>query len=152
MTTLRLITHIKAPAKLCFNLSRSIDLHVESMAHTNEVAIGGKRNGLIGLNECVIWEARHFFVQFRMKVKITRMNMPESFTDEMEEGPFKSMIHHHLFEEGVGTTIMTDIFTYEVPFGIIGTLFNHFFLRNYMTRLLNKRNEMTKKFAEARDV
>lgn len=51
MPILRLRTEIHSERALVFDLSRSIDLHRLSTAHTHETAIAGKTNGLIGLNE-----------------------------------------------------------------------------------------------------
>jgi hypothetical protein len=60
MPTIRLRTEVKAGKALVFDLSRSIDLHKLSTAHTHETAIAGKTSGLIGLNEWVTWRAKHF--------------------------------------------------------------------------------------------
>lgn len=43
---------------------------------------------------------------------------------------------------------MTDIFEFESPFGIIGKLFNRFFLKNYMKNFLLERNKLIKTTAE----
>jgi len=53
MPVIELKTAIKAPVERCFDLSRSIDLHKISTAHTNEEAIAGVTSGLIGPNEWV---------------------------------------------------------------------------------------------------
>ena len=45
-------------------------------------------------------------------------------------------------------TIMTDILEFESPFGIIGQLFNYFFLKNYMKKFLLERNKMIKSITE----
>jgi hypothetical protein len=44
-------TWINAPIDRCFDLSRDIDLHMQSTAHTHEVAVAGVTRGLIGLDE-----------------------------------------------------------------------------------------------------
>ncbi|WP_230143380.1 MULTISPECIES: hypothetical protein [unclassified Pedobacter] len=59
MPTIILKTSINAPIERCFDLAISIDLHVQSMQSSGEKAIAGKRAGLIGLHESVIWRARH---------------------------------------------------------------------------------------------
>lgn len=38
MAYIELTTRINAPVEVCFNLARSIDLHVRSMGHTQEQA------------------------------------------------------------------------------------------------------------------
>jgi ligand-binding SRPBCC domain-containing protein len=56
--------------------------------------------------------------------------------------------HQHIFRQKSNHTIMTDIFEFESPAGIIGRLFNLVFLKNYMKNLLSERNEIIKKAAE----
>jgi hypothetical protein len=61
-TRIDLITIINAPIEICFDLSRSIDLHQHSTQQTREKAIAGRTTGLIGLNEFVTWRATHFLI------------------------------------------------------------------------------------------
>ncbi len=51
MTKTELTTQINAPIERCFDLARSIDLHIESTKQTGEQAIVGCTSGLIGLGE-----------------------------------------------------------------------------------------------------
>ncbi|MGO4878380.1 hypothetical protein ACEN2P_17390 [Pedobacter psychrotolerans] len=60
MAVIILKTQIAAPIEKCFDLCRSIDLHLKSMQHTDERAIDGRTSGLIGFHETVTWKARHF--------------------------------------------------------------------------------------------
>jgi hypothetical protein len=46
---------------------------------------------------------------------------------------------------------MTDQFSYEVPGGAIGSLFNTLILKHYMKKLLVKRNEVIKNAAEGNE-
>jgi len=48
MPLFRTVTEFAAPAEVCFDLARSIDLHVESMVASEERAVGGVTSGLIG--------------------------------------------------------------------------------------------------------
>jgi hypothetical protein len=43
---------------------------------------------------------------------------------------------------------MVDIFDYTSPFGIFGKIADWLFLKKFMTRFLQKRNEYIKKLAE----
>jgi len=61
MPAIQLTTVIHAPVNVVFDLSRSINLHMESMTHTNEKAVGGVTNGLIQQGETVTWSAKHLF-------------------------------------------------------------------------------------------
>src|ERR1700754_4413818 len=107
MPPIELLTHINAPIETVFDLSRSIDLHLESTKHTGERAIAGKTSGLIGLGETVTWQARHFGIRQNLTSKITRFEYPTLFVDEMVNGAFKSFRHeHHFSNEGAGQTLM----------------------------------------------
>jgi len=71
------------------------------------------------------------------------------FTDEMVKGDFKSMRHHHYFKQQKdGSTIMTDDFYFQSPYGLLGKIVNTLFLTGYMRRLLANRNAVIKHYAE----
>ena len=148
MATIILKTLINAPIERCFDLARSIDLHVQSMQSSGEKAIAGKKSGLIGLHESVTWQARHFGISFEMTNKISTMEYPTFFVDEMVKGPFKKLHHQHLFKIIDAQTEMTDVFEFQAPFGLLGQLVEKIFLKNYMLKLIEKRNEVIKFQAE----
>jgi len=149
MSTIQLQTLIKADIGTCFDLSRSIDLHKISTAHTNEAAIAGCTQGLIGLDEFVTWEATHFGIRQQLSTKITAFNPPFHFRDEQIKGPFQSMVHDHYFTEKDGIVTMSDIFAFRSPLGPLGRLADRLVLQRYMTALLEKRNQTIKEFAES---
>jgi ligand-binding SRPBCC domain-containing protein len=148
MPKITIQTFIAAPAKVCFDLSLSIDLHKISTAHTNEEAIEGTTTGLIKLGEHVTWRARHFGIWFTMTSKITSLVPNESFTDEMVKGPFKSIKHTHTFAAQNGETLMTDVFEFQSPFGVLGFIADRLILTAYLTKLLIDRNAVIKRYAE----
>jgi ligand-binding SRPBCC domain-containing protein len=148
MPRLKIQTLIQADRKIVFDLARSIDLHQISTEQTNEEAIAGKTKGLIGLGESVTWRAKHFGVYQKLTSKVTEMDSPNYFVDEMQKGAFKEFRHEHYFEESNGETLMTDIFEYISPLRILGKLADSLFLKKYMTDLLIKRNDIIKEFAE----
>jgi ligand-binding SRPBCC domain-containing protein len=149
MPTIELSISINASIERCFDMARSIDLHMESTKHTGEKAIAGRTSGLIKLGETVTWRAKHFGVWQNLTSKITQFNYPNSFTDELVEGAFKSIHHQHLFHTVNGATEMKDIFQFESPFGVLGNLANALFLTTYMTKLLEQRNQVIKEAAES---
>lgn len=149
MPRIELRTEIKASKEIVFDLSRSIDLHKISTEHTNETAIAGKTDGLIGLNESVTWRAKHFGVYQKLTSKITEFERPNLFVDEMVNGAFKSFRHEHHFTDIIGGTLMVDYFDYKSPLGVLGKLADKLFLKKYMMDLLEKRNETVKEFAES---
>lgn len=148
MPIIQLETTIFAPIERCFDLSRSIDFHKISMAHTNEKAIAGKTEGLITLNEKVTWQAKHFDITQQLSIQITAFDAPFYFADEMTKGIFKSFKHQHLFKKIDHGTLMTDVFDFEAPLGWLGKIANHAFLIKYMTNLLEQRNLSIKDIAE----
>ena len=149
MVKIHLTTVINAPVERVFDLSRSINLHKISVAHTEEKAIGGVMSGLIKENETVTWQAKHLFKIRQFTSKVTAMKIPESFTDEMTTGDFKSFVHQHHFKIIDNGTIMIDIVEFETPYGILGKLFNTLYLENYMKKLLLQRNAVIKTYAES---
>lgn len=150
MPLIELHTLVNAPIEVVFNLSRSVDLHKISAAHTTEEAIAGRTTGLMQPGEVVTWRAKHFGLRQKLNVHITHMQYPKAFTDEMVpgKGAFKAMKHRHIFEEQEGQTIMTDRFYYQSPLGLLGKLADVLFLKRYMARFLIKRNAIIKAFAE----
>lgn len=123
-----------------FDLSRSIDAHIGSMAHSRERAIGGVTTGLISHGETVTWRAVHFGVPFRLTTAITAMDAPDSFIDEQVSGPFRRFHHEHRFLAASEGTTMIDIVTFEVPFGLLGRAAEWVVLARYMRRLIERRN------------
>lgn len=148
MTTIRLITKIKAPIQTVFDLSRNIDVHQLSTFQSDEKAIAGRTSGLIELNETVTWRGKHFGCYLKHQSKITEMESPNYFVDEMVQGHFKSFRHEHSFVAQNGTTVMIDFLQYDTPYGIFGTLFDRFALKKHLTDFLLTRNETLKKLAE----
>lgn len=148
MAVIVLRTVINAPADRCFNLSLSIELHQLSTAYTKEKAIAGKTSGLIELGESVTWRARHFGVWQELTSKVTALEFPHYFIDEMQQGIFKKMRHMHRFENVDDTTVMIDEFEFISPFGFLGKIADTLFLKLYLKRLLVPRNKIIKNFAE----
>jgi ligand-binding SRPBCC domain-containing protein len=149
MPTIHLTTFVAAPADRVFDLARSIDLHRKSMAHTEEQAIAGTTTGLIGPDETVTWKAKHLMRTRIFKSKITAMNRPVFFSDEMVDGDFKSLRHEHHFKRIDNGTLLIDLFYFETPFGGLGRIVNELFLIRYMKKLLEIRNHMIKEYAES---
>lgn len=149
MPIIKLETTVNAPIILVFNLARSVDLHMHSLAHTNEKAIAGRTTGLVNAGETITWEARHLGITQQLTSLITTVESPHYFADEMVRGAFKSFVHEHHFKDmGNGQILMSDVFNYKSPLGILGKLIDYLFLKRYMTRLLTQRNAALKKTAE----
>lgn len=148
MPFIHLTTFIAAPADRVFDLSRSVDLHKQSMARHEEKIVDGILNGLMNLDDTVTWTARHFFKQRRLKIAITRMKRPDFFVDEQLEGDFSLLKHEHYFKPVENGTIMIDQFHFETPYGLAGRILNRIYLEKYMKALLLERNELIRRAAE----
>jgi ligand-binding SRPBCC domain-containing protein len=149
MPTIHLTTFIGAPAERVFDLTRSIDLHKKTMAHTHEQAVAGTTAGLIEFDETVTWKAKHFFKTRVLKVKITAMKRPFSFTDEMVSGDFKSLKHEHHFKQIDNGTLLIDLLSFEAPYAGLGKIAARLILKPYLKKLLDQRNQAIREYAES---
>lgn len=150
MPTIYLSTKINARIELVFDLARSIDLHILSLAHTNEKAIAGRTSGLVEKGETVTWEARHLGITQQLTSLITDVEPHHYFADELVKGAFKHFKHEHCFKSlQNGQTLMEDRFDYTSPLGLLGHITDFLFLEKYMIRLLEQRNATLKQVAES---
>ena len=145
MQRIQLETTIAAPPERCFLLSLNIDLHKESTAQTNERAIAGITHGLIGPNETVTWEGRHFGFMLTHETLISNYDRPRHFQDIMLRGMFKSFEHDHFFDLlPDGSTLMRDELRFAAPYGPLGRIAESLFLRRYLAGFLVERNNLIK--------
>ena len=142
---------IRAPIERCFDLARSVEVHVLGNVHFQEsaVAVGGRTTGLVEQGECVTWRARHFWTWHELTSEITCAQKPTYFRDVMVHGIFRSMMHDHYFRHlPNGHTAMRDVFTFAAPLAVLGRIAEFLLLRQYMRRLLRERNEVIRQAAE----
>lgn len=154
MVELKETTTIAAPIERCFDLARSVEVHLAGNVHFGEsaVAVGGVTSGLVDLGQRVTWRAKHFGVWQNLTSEITRMDRPSYFRDEMIRGAFKMMEHDHYFSAtSESGTVMTDLFRFAAPLGILGRIAEVVALRRYMANLLHERNVVIKKIAESEE-
>src|SRR5882672_734420 len=99
MVRLEELTIIHAPIERCFDLARSIEVHLAGNVHSGETAIaaGGVTSGLIGVSQRVTWRAKHLGVWQTLTSEITAMDRPAYFQDTMVQGAFRFMQHDHFF-------------------------------------------------------
>ncbi len=148
------VTLIHAPLERCFDLARSVEVHLAGNVHWGEAAIatGGMTSGLMGPGQRVTWRATHFGVPWKLTSEITAFDRPAFFQDTMIRGPFAFMQHDHLFQSlSAGETEMTDLFRFAAPLGFLGRVAEALFLRRYMRALLSERNSVIQRIAESPD-
>ena len=120
-----------------------------STSQSKEIAVAGRTTGLMEESELVTWEATHFGIKQKLTVKMTSLNKPTMFEDEMISGAFSSMKHRHSFRESKSGTEMTDRFEFRAPLGILGKIAEIIFLKKYMESFIMKRNAELKHMAES---
>ena len=149
MPLIRLETRVDAPPAVVFDLARSVEAHVASTEGSDERAVAGRTSGLLELGEQVTWEARHLGVRQRLSARITELDRPARFVDEMVSGAFARFRHVHEFRPlERGGTLMIDEFDYTSPLGPLGRLADVLFLERYMRRFLERRAAHLKAAAE----
>jgi len=145
---------IQAPAARCFDLARSVEVHLAGNVHWGEAAIaaGGVTSGLVEMGQRVTWRARHFGIWQSLTSEITAMDRPRYFQDTMLDGAFRFMRHDHFFRPlPAGETEMKDVFCFSAPLAILGRVAEIAVLRRYMHALLRERNAVIKAVAESPD-
>ena len=149
---LEVLTTIQAPIEHCFDLARSVEVHLAGNVHWGEmaVAMAGVTSGLVGMGERVTWRAKHFGVWQTLTSEITAMDRPAYFQDRMIRGVFRFMQHDHFFRAlSPGETEMKDVFCFEAPLWALGKLAEIAFLGRYMRALLDERNTVIQRIAES---
>jgi ligand-binding SRPBCC domain-containing protein len=149
MATVHVETYIAASPEVCFDLARDIDIHLQSAASTGEKAVDGVTTGKMGMGDFVTFDGRHFGVRFRLTSEIIQYDSPHQFTDQMKRGPFKSMMHEHIFESRDGGTVMIDKLDFHSPMGPLGALVDTIVMKRHLTKFLQLRGAELKHIAES---
>ena len=149
MVTIRCEVSVQAPAERCFDLARSVDLHVDSSTGIGARAIGGRRGGLSGEGNETVWSARFFGVRFSMTTRIEGFTFPTRFDDRMTRGLLRRFEHAYRFRPlPDGSCVMSDELMVEAPFGPVGRWMERFYLARRMDELVRLRLEHIKRVAE----
>ena len=154
MVTLEEITVIGAPIERCFDLARSVEVHLFGNVHWGEpaVAAAGVTSGLVDAGQRVTWRAKHFGVWFQLTSEITSLYRPLYFQDRMLRGPFRFMEHDHFFRTlSAELTEMRSVLRLTAPLPILGRMAESLVLGEYMQGLLKQRSIAIKQVAESRE-
>jgi ligand-binding SRPBCC domain-containing protein len=139
---------IIATRERCFDLARDMKTHAETMRQSNERIVSAPESGVLRLGDEVTFEAVHFGIRQRLTSKIVEFDRPDSFTDEMQKGAFKSLRHTHQFVAESAGTKMIDTLEIEAPLGPLGWIAERVFLRRYMKQLIEQRGRELKQLVE----
>jgi len=146
------ITVIRAPIERCFDLARSVEVHLAGNIHFGEaaVALAGVTSGLIGPGQRVTWRARHLGAWRELTSEITAMYRRSYFEDTMIRGAFRWMKHDHFFRSlSQHETEMRDVFCFAAPLGVLGRVAEFAVLRRYMRALLRERITVLREIGES---
>ena len=163
MITLTETTLIAAPIDRCFDLARSVEVHLTGNIHFGEQAVAVPvepgdtptvTSGLLALGDTVTWQARHFLIRQRLTSRITAFDPNHYFQDTMVHGIFHSMQHDHHFQAilsdgSASLTLMHDVFKFAAPIPLLGHVAEKLLLRSYLQALLKERNSAIKEIAES---
>ena len=93
---------------------------------------------------------RWFGIPMRWRSRIDGYRPPERFTDIQLIGPYRSWSHLHTFEEADGGTLMRDIVTYQLPFGLLGDAVNAVAVRRQLENIFRYRSRRIDEWARGR--
>ncbi len=92
-------------------------------------------------------------IKSRWLTEITRVKEKSLFIDEQRIGPYDFWHHQHHFENTSGGTKMSDLVTYQLPFGWLGDLVHKFWIGPRLEAIFDYRVQQVEKiFAEQKDI
>lgn len=80
-------------------------------------------------------------IKLNWMTEITQVQEHQYFIDEQRFGPYQFWHHQHHFKAIPGGVEMTDLLTYGMPLGILGTIANSLFVANKLQHIFNYRKE-----------
>lgn len=88
-------------------------------------------------------------IKMNWMTEITHVRDFDFFVDEQRMGPYKLWHHQHKVEPIDGGVLMTDIVTYQPPFGFLGAMANALFIRKQLKKIFEYRTQaLEKKFGK----
>ena len=78
-------------------------------------------------------------IKMKWVTEITHVKENEYFIDEQRIGPYSMWHHQHKITPIDSGVLMTDIVTYNPPFGFLGALSNKVFIRKQLDEIFNFR-------------
>lgn len=87
-------------------------------------------------------------IPVKWMTEITQVKPNEFFIDEQRMGPYTMWHHQHIITPKDGGVLMEDIVTYIPPFGPLGTLAQHLFIKQKLKQIFAHRTEMVNTYFE----
>lgn len=73
--------------------------------------------------------------------EITHVKEKQYFVDEQRVGPYKIWHHQHILEETADGILMTDIISYQPPFGFLGNIANALIIKGKLKEIFDYRTK-----------
>ena len=89
------------------------------------------------------------FIPTTWEVKIDKLQKPNLLVDIALKSPFKYWKHSHIFTQKGNICELKDVVEYELPFGMIGNLFD-FFIQNELSKMFDYRHKVTKEILNSK--
>lgn len=101
--------------------------------------------------QIVVLRVKQFgFFTSTMQMEFVEFERPSLLSDRQIRGPFKSLFQRRTFTETTnGDTLLTDLFEYELPFGILGKAVQRLFVGKIVEKMFEFRQKTTKKLIES---
>ncbi|MGE0637410.1 MAG: SRPBCC family protein [Bacteroidia bacterium] len=81
--------------------------------------------------------------------EITHVEKHRYFVDEQRMGPYAMWHHQHKIEAIEGGVLMTDVVSYQPPFGVLGVIANMLFIKSKLKEIFDFRTvAVEKKFGK----
>ncbi len=138
---------IEAPSARVFDLARHFSLLRK--AFDKEQVSSASSSNFLSVGDTVTIHAKHAGKIRSVMLRITEMNAPEKFVEEQVKGDLLSFRHEHHFKQIDNGTIMIDIIDYDYPRDLIGKMIGKIYFKTYLEKILSKRNEVIRKYAES---
>ena len=139
-------TWIDAPVEVCFDLALDVAVHAESAAFSRERLVApGRLAGTLEAGDLLCFEGRHLGIRQRFCTRITHVDRPHVFVDEMTEGFFRQLRHAHWFSPSDRGTLMTDHLEWRAP---LGPLMDALFMTRHMRWFVTTKQAQTKTIVE----
>ena len=90
-----------------------------------------------------IWNIKTTWV-----TEITHVKSGHYFVDEQRIGPYNLWHHQHFLEEKQGGTLMSDIVSYQPPFGFLGAIANKIIIKKKLEEIFDFRQKALIKIFE----
>jgi len=94
----------------------------------------------------ISYEVRPLFgIKTTWVTEITQVIDKKYFVDEQRVGPYSLWHHQHIIEPLEDGVLMTDIVSYQPPFGFLGAIANKFIIKSKLNEIFNFRTKAIEK-------